>query len=81
MPFQKGHPGFKKPGTKHAITLDKEARRAIFDEEVSKVWIETVKKLPPTYVADQFLGKATETIDLNAQIDFIFKESEVTTKE
>ena len=70
MPFvngKSGNPAGKPKGIKNSETLLKEERRRIFEEEASKVWIDTIKKLPPTYVADQFMGKAPDEFkgDLN----------------
>ncbi len=58
--FQVGHPGYKKKGTKHKATLLQEERRAIFEARSSQKWEETIDKLPPVYVADQFMGKAAD---------------------
>lgn len=63
MPFIKGHPGYKKVGTKHKDTLLKEERRAVFDQEVSKMFLDTIKKAPPAYLLDQFLGKSPDKIE------------------
>lgn len=63
-----GLPGRPK-GAKNKATLDKEMRRAVFDAEVSKEWLKTIKKLKPEYVADQFMGKARE--DIGVQVEFI----------
>lgn len=60
MAFQKGHPGFKLKGTKNKSTLLKEERRAIFDEEISKVWKEKIAQMRAEYVGDQFMGKAED---------------------
>jgi hypothetical protein len=60
MTFQKGHPGYKKKGTKHKVTLLKEERRALFDAKVSEKWERTIDELRPEYVADQFMGKPVE---------------------
>lgn len=68
MPFHKGHPGYKKPGTKNKETLIKEERRALFDQWVSDTWQDTVSKLPPTYIADQFMGKATDKLEVSGEI-------------
>ncbi len=67
MVFQKGHEkiegsGIQK-GQKQRATLLREERRAIFEEEASKKWLETIEKLPPTYIADQFMGKAPDKIE------------------
>lgn len=67
MPFQKGHPGYKK-GHKNKATLLKEERRAMFDEEISRKWHEIINSLPPTYVADQFMGKAADKIEHSGEI-------------
>ena len=79
MPFEKGNPGRPK-GTKNKATLDREMRRRVFDEKVSAKWDQIIDKLMANeekYVADQFIGKARETLDVNAQIDFIFDEDKV----
>jgi hypothetical protein len=68
MPFHKGHPGYKKLGTKNKETLIKEERRALFDQWVSGTWQDTVSKLPPTYIADQFMGKATDKLEVSGEI-------------
>lgn len=75
MTFVKGHKGFKKPGTKNKTTLLKEERRAIFDQIVSETWIQTIKKLRPEYVADQFIGKPIETIK-HEGLDFLFEDGD-----
>lgn len=72
MTFQKGHSkiegsGIQK-GQKHTITLLREERRAIFEEEASKKWLDTIEKLPPVYIADQFMGKAPDT-NVNINLD------------
>ena len=68
MPFQKGHPGYKKKGTKHKATLLQEERRAIFDARVSQKWERTIDKLRPEYVADQFMGKAPDEVKLKGEL-------------
>jgi len=73
---QSGNPEGKKLGTKNKTTLLKEERRAMFDEEVSKLWKATVKKLlenEPKYIADQFIGKPTETIK-HEGLEFLFED-------
>jgi len=75
---KKGHPkwGGRQKGTKNRDTLIKEERRAIFDAQVSQTWEDTIKKLRPEYVADQFLGKATEKIEVegNLELDIDIKK-------
>ena len=60
MVFQMGHSGYKPRGVKHKATLEKEQRRAIFDARVSQKWEETIEKLKPEYIADQFMGPVTQ---------------------
>ncbi len=71
MPFEKGNNlGKGRPvGVKNRATLLKEERRAIFDQKASEKWEETIDKLPPTYIADQFLGKAPDKVELNGNIN------------
>lgn len=81
MVFQKGHSGFKPKGVKHKITLEKEQRRAIFDERISNKWEQVIDKLKPEYVADQFLGKAPDELIVRGpiQIDVdIAEKNEIT---
>ena len=61
----KGSPktGGRKKGSKNTATLLKEERRAIFDEEVSLRWKDTIAALKPEYVADQFMGKAPDKVE------------------
>jgi hypothetical protein len=61
MPFQKGHPGYKK-GHKNKVTIAKEERRAIFDAEVSKMFLDKIKTAKAEYLLDQFIGKAPDVI-------------------
>ena len=60
--------GGRQKGTRNKETLLKEERRRIFDEEASKMWLETIRKLPPTYVADQFMGKALDKVEHSGEI-------------
>lgn len=64
MPFQKGNKLAKgRPvGAKNVTTLLKEERRAIFEAEVSGMFIDTIKKARPEYLLDQFLGKAPDIL-------------------
>lgn len=71
MVFVKGHPGYKPKGAKAKKTLLMEERRARFDEKISQKWDKIIDKLPPTYVADQFIGKPTETIK-HEGLEFLF---------
>ena len=64
-------------------TIEKEKRRAIFDEIVSKEFKNLVKQARPEYKIDQFMGKTPEivTIDLTLKevldkINKIFEEDE-----
>ena len=81
MPFQKGHLGYRKKGTKNKETLLKEERRAIFDEEISKKWKDTINQLKPEYVADQFMGKAPDELIVRAPVlidEDIAEKNEIT---
>ena len=44
-------------------------RRAIFDAVVSQKWEKIIDELPPQYIADQFMGKATDKMQLEAKIE------------
>ena len=72
MAYPKGAPkpagsGIKK-GQKQFKTLLKEERRATFDAKISKKWDKLIDQLRPEYVADQFIGKAQENINLSGEI-------------
>ena len=60
--------GGRQKGTPNKVTLLKEERRAIFDEEVSQMYKETIKKARPEYLLDQFLGKAPDKIEHSGEI-------------
>lgn len=68
MVFVKGHPGGLRKGKKNIATLLKEERRAIFDAEISKVFVEKIHEARPEYILDQFLGKPVET-HVNVNLD------------
>lgn len=65
---QSGNPDGRPEGSKNRATLLQEERRAIFDERVSQKWEATIDALPPTYIADQYLGKAPEVIKHSGEI-------------
>lgn len=65
MVFKKGDnkpegSGIKK-GQKHSLTLAKEERRAIFEAEVSSVFVDKIHEARPEYLLDQFIGKSPDT--------------------
>lgn len=66
---QSGNPKGKPVGTKSRTTLLKEERRAIFDEQISQKWEETIDKLKPEYVADQFMGPAPNEMIIRVPIE------------
>ncbi len=71
MPFvkgQSGNPAGKPKGIKNRATLLQEERRAIFEAKISQKWEEIIDKLPPTYVADQYLGKAPDKIQHSGEV-------------
>ena len=61
--------GGRPKGAKNKKTLLMEERRAMFDEEVSQVWVDKIRKLRPEYVADQFMGKASESVNVHMDFD------------
>jgi hypothetical protein len=68
MVFQTGNKlGGRHKGSLNQTTLLKEERRAIFDRKASEKWEEIIDKLPPTYIADQFLGKAPDILKATVQ--------------
>ncbi len=70
---QSGNPNGRPEGSKNVTTLLAEERRRRFDEKISEKWDEIIDKLPPTYVADQFIGKPTETIK-HEGLEFLFND-------
>jgi len=67
--------GFPKPigsglkkGQKLLKTLLKEERRALFDARISAKWEKVIDSLKPEYVADQFIGKAQENINIQGEL-------------
>lgn len=68
--FQKGHEpiGGRPQGSKNRETLLKEERRSIFEAQISQKWEQIIDQLPPTYIADQYLGKALDKIEHSGQI-------------
>ena len=63
-----GNPNGRPEGSKNRSTLLKEERRAIFESIVSQDWEERIKRLPDTYVADQYLGKAADKVEHSGEI-------------
>jgi len=69
---------------KGKLTLLKEERRAIFDEKTSEKWDEVLDKLlkdHPTYIADQFMGKAPDELIVRAPVlidEDIAEKNEIT---
>ncbi len=54
-------------GSKNRETLLREERRAIFENKISQKWEEIIDQLPATYVADQYLGKAPDKLDVTTK--------------
>lgn len=78
MVFQKGHklsPGRPK-GSKNQTTLLREERRAIFEEEVTKIWREKIKELRAEYIADQFMGKAPDILQAEVKTERVGEDVE-----
>lgn len=70
--------GFPKPkksgikkGQKQFKTLLKEQRRAVFDAKISAKWDKLIDSLKPEYVADQFMGKAEENINMEVKTKIV----------
>ena len=76
MRFEKGnnYSECRPEGSKNKATLAKEERRAVFDEEAQKIFIDRIKKARPEYVLDQYLGKAPEELNVRQLIVTISKE-------
>ena len=53
---------------KRKITIEKEKRRAIFDEIVSKEFEELVGDAKAEYKIDQFMGKAPDVIEIDPKL-------------
>lgn len=70
MVFQVGHlkVGGKVKGSKNKVTLAKEERRAIFEAEVSSVFVDKIHEARPEYLLDQFIGKVPDTT-VNINLD------------
>lgn len=70
MAAPKGHPkwGGRPKGGLNKTTLLQEERRAIFEAEVSEMFIETIKKARPEYLLDQFLGKSADKIEFKGEL-------------
>ena len=68
--FEKGNKlGGRTKGSKNKETLLKEERRAIFDKRISQKWEQTIDKLRPEYVSDQFMGPAPQEIKTTLKIE------------
>lgn len=76
MPFtSENNPSVgRKKGAKNRKTLLMEERRAIFDNRISQKWEKVIDKLPPSYVADQYIGKPIEKHE--HKLEFIFDKDE-----
>lgn len=57
-------------GAKNKKTLLMEERKALFEDEVEKMFISLIKKARPEYLLDQYIGKAKESVDVNANVKF-----------
>jgi hypothetical protein len=65
---QSGNPAGKPKGAKNGTTIAKEERRALFDQEVSDMYFQTIRKARPEYLLDQFIGKAEEHLNIKADM-------------
>jgi len=66
MPFAVKHQkiGGRKSGTPNKATLLQDERRAIFEQEMSRLFIEKIRAARPEYLLDQFIGKAPTHLDI-----------------
>ena len=70
MPFTKGkvgNPNGRPVGAKGKLTILKEERRAIFDDEVAQMFREKIREARPEYLLDQFMGKAPDKLDITTK--------------
>lgn len=63
MPFKKGEGGRHK-GSLNKETLTKLERRAYFEKRAAEKFDEWIDKVRPEYGLDQFLGKATDIVEV-----------------
>lgn len=71
MPRPKGLPktGGRQVGSLNKETINKLERRAVFEKEVSAMFVDTIKKARPEYLLDQFLGKAADKLEIDATVN------------
>ena len=60
--------GGRPKGAKNKATLTQLERRALFDEKISQKWDEVIDELRPEYIADQYLGKAEDNVNIKGEI-------------
>ena len=78
MPFQKGNNlGGRTKGSLNKETLTKLERREVFDKQISQKWEEIITKLRPEYIADQYLGKAPDKIEVAADVKISLPDDKV----
>ena len=65
---QSGNPKGKPTGIKNGITILKEERRAIFDREMTDLFIQKIHQARAEYLLDQYLGPATTKIEHSGEI-------------
>lgn len=83
MPFQKGHPGYKKKGTKNRATILKEKARDEYERlilsefgTIVKIQKEAAKDRDNVqerqYVINQIIGKPVERVEVSGELEFNF---------
>ncbi len=53
---------------KRKKTIEKEKRRAIFDEIISQTLPEIIEEARAEYKLDQFIGKAPDKVDIDVKV-------------
>lgn len=68
MKFQKGNTfGGRTKGARNRETIKREERRAIFEAEMSQLFINKIHEAKPEYLLDQFLGKAADKVEFKQE--------------
>lgn len=65
---------------KRKSTIAKEKRRELFDEIISQEFPKIVSEARAEYKLDQFIGKAPDTINVNAKLTIVEMAQEIVKK-
>ena len=58
-------------GSKNKDTILKEERLAIFEAEMSKMYLDKIHEAKPEYLLDRFLGKITDKLEVTGEVKTI----------